>query len=135
LLILAGLELLALLRSYCSHASTLVPVFSALTEKGKADCQTPSADVTRCQDGNVILVIDDISKEVKKYLVDMKVQTIRKEDVLKMAAGFDDPEDGIGGAKLLVVTGNYPIDYSIKSERNFKSEDAACEAAEESETS
>ena len=50
-------------------------------------------DNQRFQDGNVILVIDDISKEVKKYLVDMKVQTIKKDEVLKMAAGFDEPED------------------------------------------
>jgi len=41
--------------------------------------------------------------------------------------------DGIGGAKLLVVEGNYPIDYSIKSERKFRSEDAACETAEKLE--
>jgi hypothetical protein len=38
--------------------------------------------------------------------------------------------DGIGGAKLLVVQGNYPIDYSTKSEKVFRTEDAACEAAE-----
>jgi hypothetical protein len=38
--------------------------------------------------------------------------------------------DGIGGAKLLIVEGNYPIDYSIRSERKFRTEDAACEAAE-----
>ncbi len=38
--------------------------------------------------------------------------------------------DGVGGAKLLVVEGNYPIDYSIKSERRFSTEDAACNAAE-----
>lgn len=38
--------------------------------------------------------------------------------------------DGIGGGKLLIVEGNYPIDYSIKSEEVFPSEDAACEAAE-----
>ena len=38
--------------------------------------------------------------------------------------------DGIGGAKLLVVEGNYPIDYLTKSERAFATEDAACEAAE-----
>jgi len=50
-------------------------------------------DNQRLQDGNVILVIDDISKEVKQYLIDMKVQSISKEEVLKMAAGFDDPED------------------------------------------
>ena len=41
--------------------------------------------------------------------------------------------DGIGGAKLLIVEGNYPIDYSIKSEQEFRSEDAASEAAEKIE--
>jgi hypothetical protein len=50
-------------------------------------------DNQRLQDGNVILVIDDISKEVKKYLIDMKVQSIKKDEVLKMAASFDEPED------------------------------------------
>jgi hypothetical protein len=50
-------------------------------------------DSERLQDGNVILVIDDISKEIKKYLIDMRVQSISKEDLLKVAANFDDPED------------------------------------------
>ena len=50
-------------------------------------------DKERLQDGNVILVIDDISREVKQYLIDMKVQSISKEDVLNMAANFDEPED------------------------------------------
>jgi hypothetical protein len=50
-------------------------------------------DNERLQDGNVILVIDDISKDVKKYLIDMKVQSLSKEEVLKMAGNFDEPED------------------------------------------
>ena len=50
-------------------------------------------DNARLQDGNVILVIDDISKEMKNYLVNMKVQAISKHDVLKLAASFDEPED------------------------------------------
>ena len=50
-------------------------------------------DNERLQDGNVILVIDDISKAVKKYLINMKVQSISKGELLKMAANFDDPED------------------------------------------
>jgi hypothetical protein len=50
-------------------------------------------DNERLQDGNVILVIDDISKAVKKYLINMKVQSLTKEDLLKMATNFDDPED------------------------------------------
>jgi len=39
----------------------------------------------RLHDGNVILIIDDISKEVKNYLINMKVQTISKSDLLKLA--------------------------------------------------
>ncbi|HOB98199.1 MAG TPA: hypothetical protein PKM43_05570 [Verrucomicrobiota bacterium] len=50
-------------------------------------------DIERLQDGNVILVIDDISKELKKYLINLKVQAISKDDLLKLAAGFDAPED------------------------------------------
>lgn len=50
-------------------------------------------DNARLQDGNVILVIDDISKDVKKYLIDMKVQSISKADLIKMAVSFDDAED------------------------------------------
>ncbi|MGI0133543.1 MAG: hypothetical protein ACREBW_01105 [Candidatus Micrarchaeaceae archaeon] len=50
-------------------------------------------DSERLQDGNVILVIDDISKQVSKYLIDMRVQSITKADLLKMAASFEEPED------------------------------------------
>ncbi len=50
-------------------------------------------DSERLQDGNVILIIDDITKDVKKYLIDMKVQSISRQEVLSMAANFEDPED------------------------------------------
>lgn len=50
-------------------------------------------DSERLVDGNVILVIDDISKDVKKYLIDMKIQSISKADLLKVGAGFEEPED------------------------------------------
>ncbi|PYL78306.1 MAG: hypothetical protein DMF26_01080 [Verrucomicrobia bacterium] len=50
-------------------------------------------DNERLQEGNVVLVIDDISKKVKKYLIDMKVQSFSKSDLLKLAANFDEPED------------------------------------------
>lgn len=39
--------------------------------------------------------------------------------------------DGIGGARLLFVDGNYPIDYYIHQEKTFFSEQEACDAAEE----
>lgn len=50
-------------------------------------------DNERLKDGSVILVIDDISKDVKKYLIDMRVQSISKEELLKMVANFDESED------------------------------------------
>jgi hypothetical protein len=50
-------------------------------------------DKERLRDGNVILVIDDISKEIKQYLIKMQVQSLSKEEVLKLAANFDEPED------------------------------------------
>ena len=50
-------------------------------------------DNERLQEGNVVLVIDDISKRVKKYLIDMKVLSLSKSDLLKLAANLDEPED------------------------------------------
>jgi len=50
-------------------------------------------DNERLQDGNVILVIDDVSKQVKKYLIDMKIQSLSKADLLTMAANFEESED------------------------------------------
>lgn len=50
-------------------------------------------DSERLQDGNVILVIDDISKQVKKYLIDMKVQSLSKPDLFAMTSNFEEPED------------------------------------------
>jgi hypothetical protein len=38
--------------------------------------------------------------------------------------------DGSGGAKLLIVEGNYPADYTTHKEQRFQTEDDACEAAE-----
>jgi hypothetical protein len=38
--------------------------------------------------------------------------------------------DGEGGAKLLIVEGNYPADYLTYKEQFFPTEDEACEAAE-----
>lgn len=38
---------------------------------------------------------------------------------------------GDGTARLLIVEGNYPIDYLIKKERLFATEDEACESADQ----
>jgi hypothetical protein len=43
----------------------------------------------RIKDGNVVLVIDDIAKDVKSYLINMKIQSLSKEDIIKLAALFD----------------------------------------------
>lgn len=42
-------------------------------------------DSERLTDGKVILVIDDISAEVKNYLINMKVQSISKNELTKLA--------------------------------------------------
>ena len=50
-------------------------------------------DRQRLEDGNVILVIDDIHKEYKEFLINMKIQSISKADLMKLARQFDDQED------------------------------------------
>lgn len=50
-------------------------------------------DSERLNDGNVILVIDDVSKEIKNYLINMRVQSISKNDILKLVEQFEDSED------------------------------------------
>lgn len=67
-------------------------------------------DSERLQDGNVILVIDDISEDVRRYLVNMKVQSIRKDQLLAIARGFEEPEDR--QRVLRVVYDEFRRDYS-----------------------
>jgi len=50
-------------------------------------------DKERLDDGKVILVIDDISREIKNYLINMKVQSISKNDLINLAEQFEDIED------------------------------------------
>jgi hypothetical protein len=71
-------------------------------------------DRERLQDGNVILVIDDISKNLKKYLIDMKVQSISKADLLKMASCFEEPEDR--QKVLRIVYEEFRREYSSSTE-------------------
>lgn len=39
----------------------------------------------RITDGNVILVIDDISEDIKSYLINMRIQSISKNDLMRLA--------------------------------------------------
>jgi hypothetical protein len=64
----------------------------------------------RLEDGNVILVIDDISEEVRKYLVNMKVQSIKRAQLLAIARGFEDSEDR--QKVLRVIYDEFRRDYS-----------------------
>ncbi len=50
-------------------------------------------DRQRLDDGHVILVIDDIRKEFKEFLINMKIQSFSKADLLKLARQFDEEED------------------------------------------
>ena len=67
-------------------------------------------DRERLQDGNVILVIDDISEEVRRYLVNMKVQSIKTEQLLSLARGFEESEDR--QRVLRVIYEEFRRDYS-----------------------
>lgn len=50
-------------------------------------------DRQRLEDGNVILVIDDISQKFKEFLINIKIQSISKADLMKLGRQFDDEED------------------------------------------
>lgn len=50
-------------------------------------------DTERMNDGKVVLIIDDISKDVKNYLINMKVQSISKNEIISICNQFVDVED------------------------------------------
>lgn len=50
-------------------------------------------DLDRIKDGKVVLIIDDISKDVKEYLIDMKIQSISRENILSICGQFIEIED------------------------------------------
>jgi hypothetical protein len=67
-------------------------------------------DNQRLQDGNVILVIDDIAEDVRRYLIDMRVQSIKTNHLLSIAGGFEDSEDR--QKVLRVIYEEFRRDYS-----------------------
>ncbi len=50
-------------------------------------------DTARLQDGNIVLIIDDISKDIKQYLINMKIQSLSKQDILQLSEQFEEEED------------------------------------------
>lgn len=40
----------------------------------------------RIKDGNVVLIIDDISKDVKSFLINMKIQSLSRNEILNLAS-------------------------------------------------
>src|SRR5207244_11247791 len=67
-------------------------------------------DTERLQDGNVNLVIDDIDEDVRRYLIDMKDQSIKKDQLLSIAKEFPDSEDR--QKVLRVIYEEFRRDYS-----------------------
>jgi hypothetical protein len=43
----------------------------------------------RIKDGNVVLVIDDITQDVKSYLINMKIQSLSTDDIINLLSLFD----------------------------------------------
>lgn len=58
-------------------------------------------DKDRIEDKNIVVIIDDINKEVKHYLINMKIQTISKTDILNIALQFEDEEDRIKVCRII----------------------------------
>ena len=52
------------------------------------ELQTNFSD-ERIKDGNVILIIDDITKDVKSYLINMKIQSLSKDEILGLSELFE----------------------------------------------
>ena len=50
-------------------------------------------DSERLSDGKVVLIIDNISKDVRNYLINMKIQSISKDDVMNICQQFYEVED------------------------------------------
>ncbi len=50
-------------------------------------------DRERISDGNVVLIIDDIARDIKQYLVNMRIQSVTRADILNLAHGLSDIED------------------------------------------
>ncbi len=62
----------------------------------------------RINDGNVVLIIDDISKDVKSFLINMKIQSLSKDEILNLASLLDLEER----LKVLrVVFDEFSIEY------------------------
>ncbi|MDR1225743.1 MAG: HaeII family restriction endonuclease [Prevotellaceae bacterium] len=58
-------------------------------------------DSERMNDGNIVLVIDDISKEIKNYLINMKIQSISKDDIVHICRQFSEVEDRMKVLKVI----------------------------------
>jgi len=43
----------------------------------------------RIKDGNVVLIIDDISKDIKSFLINMKIQSLSRDEILNLASLLD----------------------------------------------
>jgi hypothetical protein len=58
----------------------------------------------------VILVIDDIAEDVRQYLIDMKVQSIKRDQLFTIAKDFRESEDR--QKVLRVIYEEFRRDYS-----------------------
>lgn len=87
----------------------------------------------------------DTAKLNRLFELEKEVHALRKElgvsprgEILVQASRSVWPErevvveaDGRGGAMLMIVEGNYPVDYLTHRQQQFSTEEEACEAAEQ----
>jgi hypothetical protein len=78
---------LSLVREYCNTGVSTF--FDAMVRKNYQFAVLYMKEIL----GHDLHIIDDTSKEVKDYLIDMKVQSIVKAYLLKLTRQFEDVED------------------------------------------
>jgi len=66
-------------------------------------------DSERMNDGKVVLIIDDISSDVRNYLINMKIQSISKNEILSICNQFLEVEDRM--KVLRVIYDEYRREY------------------------
>jgi hypothetical protein len=79
--------------------------------------------------------LKELEREIEKLRSQLGISA-RGETIFQAPRGMWSSQEvivvanGCGAATLLVVEGNYPIDYHINREETFSTENAACRAAE-----
>jgi hypothetical protein len=94
----------------------------------RTERKTPMSKTNRAMQLHALKELDAKAKRLRKAL------GISAPNEVTYQADLDDDKvvvtaDGLGGAELEIVEGNFPVDYQRKRSKTFDSEDKAYDAA------